>query len=1040
MEDSEQELDKESEKVIPTSLRTLLLPPTLDDTPASLQSYLQSLIVLNALECMTRQVNQISAHCSMFLIFYVNVLLSLGQPIPLLFSTDNTVWFNRANQIATIASKGGKRSPFSDYSPEEWEEYKRTEEDKDRRKKQKKEDEKREREKEKNKNNNRKRSREDDEKEEKNPNKRLKNKKKAAVKKTADRETARVEKQNREATKELKKVQAFQNKKEKLESKDTPANRIKLKVVIEAEAERLRLRAEEEGENKEEMSLTQQQAERFNKVTELETTDHEWVKSRYLKMRSIYRDSFCELLPANFKHLDRAGLTEALATVTVESRKNFNTYYERTFSTRQEKVIRHQVHELKQFQSAVQKCPAVLVAPLRNLCTRWMVFKVNRWKNKMDLCTSWKEIIERYVERKRTKDQEEEAVGKRKRKRKQKTVDEFLASDEELQALLFEMERKARTHQIHFTPGVNVEQHPISHESYRLSGSDAGKYATCYIYYMQYLSQQYDWFRALNERHFKRALEDGVETGGFGSRTKWKPFSLFPMKKMEMSFIHLGERPARSLVGFSGLRWVTNTLKRSDSNSYTQILYQQVCDKLRKIGLTPSNHIDWIPSSCSKDELFSKLFQSQEHLKLLRKTKWSKHHEAIQFTHVIDTDGVQARVHFSTKSKQKQRSKGDPSTDDINLMTRQVLDRVVADHLTLIGVDPGHINIISAIRQERIRPPPTGGPEPIPKQLVCMSRRRSILDVDISLLTDEKRIKEIKKGKKRARRKKAKQHREEEAGQTSYRLTNASWRNMTGMTDAQKKRRFWRSQCPRLQGLDLELSQQHEQCNKRTCDVFVFGEYVKKVYSCWDDIWHEVEQPKYRKLKFSQFQRKARAYRKVAVGLCGGQHLISRSVVLWGAGSFGPTLKGHSSAPNKGLVKHLKDHGVEIHMAIEDYTSKVTCCCHHPVNFSVQKQQLSKKVIATLPPGSDSFSAPHKLHGLHYCVNNRHSSSSHLYNHFHGRVEPLNPVVPELGEFGKKMFVEAASSSAGIITSRPLNRDMSSAIAILNRAYLVVYG
>jgi hypothetical protein len=57
--------------------------------------------------------------------------------------------------------------------------------------------------------------------------------------------------------------------------------------------------------------------------------------------------------------------------------------------------------------------------------------------------------------------------------------------------------------------------------------------------------------------------------------------------------------------------------------------------------------------------------------------------------------------------------------------------------------------------------------------------------------------------------------------------------------------------------------------------------------------------------------------------------VISRTetLVVWGNGGFGPTSRGHDSAPNKKMQKALS-----LHMPLvigSEYLSSKTSCCHH---------------------------------------------------------------------------------------------------------------
>ena len=69
-----------------------------------------------------------------------------------------------------------------------------------------------------------------------------------------------------------------------------------------------------------------------------------------------------------------------------------------------------------------------------------------------------------------------------------------------------------------------------------------------------------------------------------------------------------------------------------------------------------------------------------------------------------------------------------------------------------------------------------------------------------------------------------------------------------------------------------------------------------------------------------------RAVKKLATVILEGIYDKKNVVVAWGNGSFGPTSRGHASAPNKALRKSLAPF-VRIVLVDEYNTSKKACCC-----------------------------------------------------------------------------------------------------------------
>jgi hypothetical protein len=215
---------------------------------------------------------------------------------------------------------------------------------------------------------------------------------------------------------------------------------------------------------------------------------------------------------------------------------------------------------------------------------------------------------------------------------------------------------------------------------------------------------------------------------------------------------------------------------------------------------------------------------------------------------------------------------------------------------------------------------------------------------------------------------------------------------MCGFTGAARKRIKWRGE---LVELDTFLSDSFKMCSNKTWDINVYFEYVQTMSEWWERMWkdHSPESTKYRKIKFQVFQATQRAYCTIANDLC--QKDIKNSVVLWGDGSFGPTLQGHASAPNKKLREELRHRGVQIHLANEYLTSRRTACCHQPSKYATDPKTGSK------------------LHGLLYC---KHVSSQQQCHHL--VQDSCIPV--------HKMTEEVVKN----VCSRPWSRDICSALNI----------
>jgi hypothetical protein len=281
---------------------------------------------------------------------------------------------------------------------------------------------------------------------------------------------------------------------------------------------------------------------------------------------------------------------------------------------------------------------------------------------------------------------------------------------------------------------------------------------------------------------------------------------------------------------------------------------------------------------------------------------------------------------------------------------------------------------------------------------------------------------------------------------------------MSGHSSAQRTRDQWR-QASGLKALDLQLSASSATCNKVTWDSTVYQQFISVMSSWWDRLWSEQGQHKYRKLRFATFQKKQRAFHTIAEELCDGR--VDSCVILWGNGSFGPTSRGHASAPNKLLRRKLADHDVEIHLVDERNTSKYTGCCQEESVFSIQRQKLKHAPVDlnAQTPQPLQLSPPHRLRGLLYCkaashshhqlthhILNHHSHSgvSRLHHHSHGVAASISKVVDltlsdgEEKEEKEEKVRERRKHRSDTLhrITRPWNRDVSAACNIFYKVYL----
>jgi hypothetical protein len=85
-----------------------------------------------------------------------------------------------------------------------------------------------------------------------------------------------------------------------------------------------------------------------------------------------------------------------------------------------------------------------------------------------------------------------------------------------------------------------------------------------------------------------------------------------------------------------------------------------------------------------------------------------------------------------------------------------------------------------------------------------------------------------------------------------------------------------------------------------------------------------------RRGRFGCYQKEQRAVKQLSQRLLQGIDPDASVVVVWGNGGFGPTYRGHASAPNKKLRRMLSQY-VPIMLSSEWRSSKRSACCHGTV-------------------------------------------------------------------------------------------------------------
>ena len=112
----------------------------------------------------------------------------------------------------------------------------------------------------------------------------------------------------------------------------------------------------------------------------------------------------------------------------------------------------------------------------------------------------------------------------------------------------------------------------------------------------------------------------------------------------------------------------------------------------------------------------------------------------------------------------------------------------------------------------------------------------------------------------------------------------------------------------------------------KTCSIEKYLEHVRVKLKTKPEYCEFMKRTSPRRWKQIAYAQKQRAVQKLSSDLL-GTCARETTIVVWGDGSFGPTSRGHASAPNKGLRNLLRPY-LNIVLGCEFNTSQV-CCCHH---------------------------------------------------------------------------------------------------------------
>ena len=214
--------------------------------------------------------------------------------------------------------------------------------------------------------------------------------------------------------------------------------------------------------------------------------------------------------------------------------------------------------------------------------------------------------------------------------------------------------------------------------------------------------------------------------------------------------------------------------------------------------------------------------------------------------------------------------------------------------LNVIAVDPGQVNLISAIRLHRTED--------------------ALQRLAVDSMGDAHET-------KKQRRRRLLREKMFELKRSTFTLSNKEWQSNTGQL----------LHIRRIKKLQDATNMNETYCrlaesSSRTCFSQEYLLHIQARIETAPNMqkWMRIKMP--RRWKFEAYQKEQRAVTKLVSSLLGG-FKPSNTIVVWGNGGFGPTSHGHASAPNKKMQLALSKH-IPLVLGSE-YRSSVTSACHH---------------------------------------------------------------------------------------------------------------
>ena len=256
-------------------------------------------------------------------------------------------------------------------------------------------------------------------------------------------------------------------------------------------------------------------------------------------------------------------------------------------------------------------------------------------------------------------------------------------------------------------------------------------------------------------------------------------------------------------------------------------------------------------------------------------------------------------------------------------------------------VDPGHANLMAVVRVLRL-----------------------------SEKLDKKSV-ETKAGGKKQKRKENLQRHLEARQRSLFNLSNNEWSANCGRLTNRRRNLDLASKLELQASIDL-LSL----ASSRTGFFDKYWLHVRARIQTAPVMQTRMKTKICRRWKFEAYQKEQRAVKKLSTDLLDGMS-PKDTLVVWGNGGFGPTSRGHASAPNRKLQMALSRY-LPVVVASE-FRSSQTSTCHHCCIKSVKRQGQKQRATVLKCLGcatlhSRDFNAAHVIADVFLAMQATHSS------------------------------------------------------------------